>query len=63
MWAPLIYMGAHQKTTAKVNLNNETANALQWIVGSEYNWKRLSMALEAYIGIVRMYSFKFGVSF
>lgn len=55
--------GRASETTSKVNLNSETANALQWMVGSEYSWKHLRMALEADLGIVRMYSIKFGLSF
>lgn len=51
------------ETTSKVNLNDETVNAMKWLVGSEFNWKYLSMALEADIGIINMYSAKFGVSF
>lgn len=55
--------GRASETTSKVNLNNETAKAWQWLVGSEYNWKRLSMALEADFGVIKTYSVKFGVSF
>jgi hypothetical protein len=51
------------ETTSKVALNNETVPKMELIVGSEFNWKYLSMALEADIGIINMYSVKLGVSF
>ncbi len=60
--ATLLY-GRASETTSKVDLNNETATALQWIIGSEFNWKHLSSALEADFGSINMYSFKLGVSF
>lgn len=60
--AALLY-GRAAETTSKVNLSNETATALEWIVGSEFNWKHLGMALEADIGTINMYSVKLGVTF
>ena len=60
--AAFLYGGASE-TTSKVNLNDEAAKAMEWIVGSEFNWGYLSMALEADIGVINMYSVKIGASF
>ncbi len=55
--------GTATETTVKVNLNEETVNAIEWMIGSEFNWKYLRMALEADLGVINMYSFKIGVAF
>lgn len=60
--AALLY-GQGAETTSKVNLSNESTTALQWIIGSEFNYKHFSSSLEADFGAVNMYALKFGVSF
>lgn len=60
--ATLLY-GKAAETTSKVDLNNEIAKEMVWMVGSEFNWKHLSLALEADFGILNMYSLKLGVTF
>ncbi|MDH4184160.1 MAG: hypothetical protein OEV92_08060 [Nitrospinota bacterium] len=60
--ATAIY-GKGSETTSKVNLNDVSVTQLELSGGVGFNWKYLSMALEANLGVINVYSFKLGATF
>ena len=56
-------LGYMIETTSKVNLKNETVTGFEGILGTEFVWKYLSIALEADFAVINMYTFKVGGNF
>lgn len=50
-------------TTGKVTVTSETIPGVMGIVGVQFTWKNLSLAAEADIGVINMYTFRLAVTF
>jgi len=56
-------LGQLNATTSKVNLANKTLSGAIGIVGTQFVWQHLSLAVEANFGMINMYSLKASATF